>query len=274
MKFFDPHPSIHSEMYGMNEMRTRGFSVNFSGLRGYHFGDSIRHIAWRKTARVGSLIVKEFEKVVNADVMLVLNLNPNQHVGNYERSTWNSVRDLALAVSAQVIEDGNSISFAYNHGFFPRAYGADQLAVIANQLIQFDMYNEISFATEDLQYEGQPLFKYASLAHSGGTLVYVDTLNHSLLEQQLMTFKSLIINGVAVVLFLVKPDEEIFNSRHFQSAKEMQKAGLYRLTGIFSELQKWGATIFLVDMGRPLTRTVMELDFLAEHPAATEVSHV
>ena len=46
---------------------------SFAGIREYRRGDSMRHIHWRASARRDEWIVREYEQVENAELVLVLN---------------------------------------------------------------------------------------------------------------------------------------------------------------------------------------------------------
>src|SRR5262249_12683959 len=80
--------SENSFLFGLYDVRTRGGSVNFIGIRDYVAGDSLRHISWRLSAKYSKLLVKEFEKSVNTDVSVVLNMDGREHMGQHSESTW------------------------------------------------------------------------------------------------------------------------------------------------------------------------------------------
>lgn len=65
-----------AELPGGQETKTRTYHVtpNVSGIRDYQPGDSLNRIHWRSTARMGKLIVKEFELDPTAEVYLVLDM--------------------------------------------------------------------------------------------------------------------------------------------------------------------------------------------------------
>ncbi|WP_245863330.1 DUF58 domain-containing protein [Candidatus Viridilinea mediisalina] len=72
-------PSFHlpgAELAGGQATRARSFhsSPNVAGIREYAPGDSMSHIHWRSTARIGRLMVKEFELDPSADIYLVLDM--------------------------------------------------------------------------------------------------------------------------------------------------------------------------------------------------------
>jgi uncharacterized protein (DUF58 family) len=81
-------PALDSTLYGIYEVSNRGSSVCLAGIRPYNSGDSPRHIAWKLSTRGRGLVVKDFEKSVNASVCVVLNLTPNWQLGKNSASTW------------------------------------------------------------------------------------------------------------------------------------------------------------------------------------------
>ncbi len=122
--------SLSSMHYGLYEVPTRGLSVNFSGLRPFAHGDSLRHIAWRKSAKRDGLMVKEFEKVVSSDITLVLDMSPGVHVGVEAESSWEASKLVALGVAKQQLDLGNSIQFVSNDVFLSAARGTDFFSLL------------------------------------------------------------------------------------------------------------------------------------------------
>lgn len=62
--------------------RTPVVTPNAAGVREYVLGDSFNRIAWSASARIGRLMVKEFELDPTADVWIVLDLDRRHHVGS------------------------------------------------------------------------------------------------------------------------------------------------------------------------------------------------
>src|SRR5215813_7145013 len=65
-----------AELPGGQDVKSRAFHVtpNVSTIREYQPGDSFNRIHWRSTARIGQLMVKEFELDPTADVYIVLDM--------------------------------------------------------------------------------------------------------------------------------------------------------------------------------------------------------
>ena len=67
--------SKDSLQYGIHDVSERGASVNFIRVREYVRGDPIKQICWRLSFRHQKLMVKEFEKIVNAEITILLDMD-------------------------------------------------------------------------------------------------------------------------------------------------------------------------------------------------------
>ena len=101
--------SASSFTYGAYQTMQAGSSEIFRGIREYHRGDSLRHICWKLSSRHQNLLVKEFERSADADVSIVMNMDPDAHVGVKTQSTWHYAKRAALSVAAQQLRAGNSV---------------------------------------------------------------------------------------------------------------------------------------------------------------------
>jgi len=61
--------------------RTHYTTTNVAGVRDYVFGDSFKRIHWRSTARLGRLMVKEFELDPVSDIWIFLDMDTTVQVG-------------------------------------------------------------------------------------------------------------------------------------------------------------------------------------------------
>ena len=73
--------------------------VSFHALRDYVPGDDRRNVHWRTTARVGRLMVRQFEETRRAHLLLVLDLDPASWAGDEDFETAVSVT-ASLALTA------------------------------------------------------------------------------------------------------------------------------------------------------------------------------
>jgi len=110
-----PETPLQSLMLGPYGTPMLGQNINFKGIRPYRYGDSLRHIAWKKSAKTGELNVKIFESDINSDVGIILNLDPRGHVGRKAKSTWEKSRDIAISLISGNLEKGHRVGFLTNN---------------------------------------------------------------------------------------------------------------------------------------------------------------
>jgi len=61
--------------------QTRGAGIEPRGVREYTFGDSLRHVHWRSSARAGRLLVKEFEAGTHAATAFIFQRTEGTDIG-------------------------------------------------------------------------------------------------------------------------------------------------------------------------------------------------
>lgn len=115
------------DVEGVATQNLSSSDVSFHALREYVPGDDRRSIHWRTTARVGKLMVRQFEETMRSHLLLILTLNPDHYATG---------DDFELAVSAigsigqAAIREQRTLSVFTSDGIleFPSAVGLlDQL---------------------------------------------------------------------------------------------------------------------------------------------------
>ncbi|MCB0208280.1 MAG: DUF58 domain-containing protein [Anaerolineae bacterium] len=113
---------IYPQFYPLKRLRLlehRGFTDRQSlrvgqgsdiiGTREYRSGDSMRHIHWRSTARLGSLVVKELSDQDQLTLTVVLDLSVKGQVGQGKFSTFETA--IRLAATFGYYADNHNIPF-------------------------------------------------------------------------------------------------------------------------------------------------------------------
>ncbi|MEQ1875329.1 MAG: DUF58 domain-containing protein [Bdellovibrionia bacterium] len=129
------HGSTSSTSYGIYDVPERGMSVNFLSLREYKPGDPLKQISWRLSLKHATPLIKEFEKVVNTQITLLLDFDPNYHTGEGSESTWEWVKDIALSIASQQVTYGNDIQVITQDQFIPFGRGDEHVQFLALQLM-------------------------------------------------------------------------------------------------------------------------------------------
>ncbi len=229
-----------NHQYGLYEILEQGESVNFSGLREYRPGDSLRHISWTASARGQGLVVKEFEKSVNTSVSFVLNLDPRLHLGSQSESTWEYAKDLTLSLMSQQIDVGNEVQVLTNSFHIDFNKGEAHLHEISRKLTQAlpNIRELLESDRDDLLIEGaygearhKPVLSvYRDWVPAFSTLIYVttDLDDHFEANKEVLFF--LKTRGVNVHVFLL--DARSFYD-HYKSRLEWVPA--VPLSGIKSQ---------------------------------------
>jgi uncharacterized protein (DUF58 family) len=100
------------------ERRTPHVTTNVAGVRDYIPGDAFNRISWSATARLGRIMVKEFDLDPTADVWVVLDLDRGPHRlatrsvnwapdarGNWPAEAWlDSTEEYAVTVAASLAQ--------------------------------------------------------------------------------------------------------------------------------------------------------------------------
>jgi uncharacterized protein (DUF58 family) len=88
-----------AHLSGQYRSRFRGQGVQFSDFRVYQFGDDIRHIDWRTSAKTEDTYVKKFEEERELNIMLAADISPSLGFGSQGQSK-EEIMCLALATIA------------------------------------------------------------------------------------------------------------------------------------------------------------------------------
>lgn len=97
---------------GMEAMDRAGGSDDFFGTREYRQGDSLRHIHWPSTARLGQLIVKEYEVRASTEMTMLLDLHREADIGEERESTLEYAVRIAASLARYALERGHTVQCA------------------------------------------------------------------------------------------------------------------------------------------------------------------
>ena len=100
----EPLPNLNPQLARLpSDSRTtrhwEQITTDVSSVRAYAPGDSYRRIHWPYTARMNTLMVKEFDIGMSAEAWVLLDMNHTSHVGERPDNT----EELAVTIAASVI---------------------------------------------------------------------------------------------------------------------------------------------------------------------------
>jgi uncharacterized protein (DUF58 family) len=243
-------PSHDSQRYGNYETATRGLSVNFAGVRPYERGDSLRHIAWKLSTRGQGILVKEFEKVVNCDVNIVLNRALAWQIGRYSASTWEYGKDVALSLVQGQLDLGNTVAFFTDRSFVEAGSGPDHFHAVARHVANLALPDQ----PEAHQLVPQSvLATYRDLYPRGSNIFYVTPFNVAEFRQSAPWLKRLRTEGFHVTCIFI--DSSTFWSQFIESIPFALATGAKLIQGLdeaVRELERIGITTYVVKNKVPL----------------------
>ena len=124
---------------GAHRARIKGSSSELRELREHQYGDSFRSIAWKASARLNRLMVREFESDLTLNASVLLDISSTMRSSKVERSKLEHALELALSFSAEVMSESDRcglISFdEFVYGYLAAAKGPQQGQRIRQHLI-------------------------------------------------------------------------------------------------------------------------------------------
>ena len=104
---------------GYGDMVTPTAATDIHGSREYQFGDPLRHIHWRNTARLGEFVVKQFERASQAPIAVAF--PTDQDWGEGRDTTLEYSIKIAASVGWQCVRSGNLFSILAGPAPLPNA---------------------------------------------------------------------------------------------------------------------------------------------------------
>lgn len=135
-----PLPELPGARAGQAAARPRaGRGDDYYGLRELRAGDDLRDVYWKVSARVGDLVVREYEEPVRRQVTLCF---ANVATGE-DRRTLTDLEDavsVAASLAVRLSEDGSSVGLVTVDGVLEPEGGARQVHRILRHLALMDVY--------------------------------------------------------------------------------------------------------------------------------------
>ena len=93
-----------------------GAGIEPRGIREYQSGDSLRHVHWPSSARIGRLQVKEFQAGSQGAAAFLLQRSQGSDIGKGNLTSLDAMAGHALYLSEQLIRQGVRIGFPLLEG--------------------------------------------------------------------------------------------------------------------------------------------------------------
>jgi uncharacterized protein (DUF58 family) len=122
-----------SQNSGDTSKNARGPGDEFHSLREYVVGDDMRHIAWRVSARLGSLVVRELEQETSRYIVFVLDTSPYPDLDDYAERFEEAV-ELVASLAVTMLTRQYTVSVVTGTDALPEGEGKAQVVNVLEML--------------------------------------------------------------------------------------------------------------------------------------------
>ena len=131
---------LDGRLQGDHRTLRRGEGAEFLDLRGYRWGDDVRHIDWNVTARTGELHVREYLEDRELTAWLLLDRSRSMAFGAAARTKELVLAELAGVFGQLLIRNGNRVGALVYDGegvtTIPPAQGRSQVLRLVGELLR------------------------------------------------------------------------------------------------------------------------------------------
>lgn len=128
----------------------------FSEVRNYQYGDEIKNIHWKVTARYNQPYVKEFEEERELTVMLLIDVSKSSDFGTQEKYKRNQIAEIGAVLAFSAIENNDKIGVIFFSDqiekFIPPKKGRKHILRIIRELVDFKPLHPTTNITNVLKY--------------------------------------------------------------------------------------------------------------------------
>ncbi len=138
LSYSHQHRPATSAMLGDHRSLFRGQGMELEDTRPYHFGDDVRHMHWRATARTGKAMTKVFRADRQREILVMLDRSATMHFGTRKElkvvtAARASASILFMTVAAKESIAGLVVDTKNYH--FPATRGLDGAFALLRQMV-------------------------------------------------------------------------------------------------------------------------------------------
>lgn len=94
---------------GEQRTRKKGYGIEFEQLADYQYGDDVRFIDWKSSARANKMLVKEYTDDRNKTIMLVIDGTQSMVFGTQAQQKLDVVRHIAGALALAAVQQKHPV---------------------------------------------------------------------------------------------------------------------------------------------------------------------
>ncbi|NOZ45953.1 MAG: DUF58 domain-containing protein [Chlorobi bacterium] len=134
----------------------KGKGMTFSEVREYQYGDAVKNIDWKVTARFNHPYVKVFEEERELTVMLLIDVSGSKEFGTQQQLKQDLMTELAAVLAFSAIENNDKIGVIFFSSkiekFIPPKKGKTHILRIIRELLNFEPEEKGTDIAEAIRY--------------------------------------------------------------------------------------------------------------------------
>jgi uncharacterized protein (DUF58 family) len=151
--------AVNDALAGEYESVFKGQGMEFSEVRQYQIGDSIRSIDWNVTARMGEPFVKKFVEERELSVLFLVDLSASGRFGSRERLKNETAAELCALLSFSAIKNNDKVGLLLftdevEH-FIPPGKGTSHVLRVIREVLSFQPERHGTSIVNALDYLGR-----------------------------------------------------------------------------------------------------------------------
>ncbi len=228
------------------QLKGRGSSTEFIGVREYRVGDPRRFIHWPLTARHGQPVVREHAQPRSSGVEFLIDLNSNALLGTGRGSSLEHSIKLSLSLADEALRRGASVGFhaqGKHSIFIPSGRGLAHGRRLLDSTVSLKPNGERPL--DELLHERSYSFD------SGSTVIYPVSPYLFSRAQFLNQVRFLSKKGFRQIAL-------VFDEKTFRAVKYEESGPPSTSLEYISQLSRAGAEARLISCGAPFQKVMME----------------
>ncbi len=137
---------LSGSLSGDNRSSVKGTGFDFDQIREYQEGDDVRFIDWNASARMNTLLVRQYIQERNRTLMLMVDVSASSFWGSGDSLKHETVAQIASVLSLVALYGNDNVGLILFsdqiESFIPPAKGREQVHRIMQQLFDFKPTNK------------------------------------------------------------------------------------------------------------------------------------
>lgn len=130
---------VDSIFSGAYHSRFKGQGVHFNEVRQYAYGDDIRRIDWRVTAKLNEPYIKEFEEERDLVAIIAVDMSQSQFYQSGDQSKLDKALELAAILGFSAVANGDQVGLALFtdtvETFIPPKQGKQHMFTVLSHMV-------------------------------------------------------------------------------------------------------------------------------------------